>query len=178
MKPIRRTLTAALAACLLTGCSGVTLLDGVTQPTEGGIGDTLSNMFFDFTVNSAAVVDSYDGYTAADGNKLLLCSMTLENDFGEDLPMYDSDYQIQWGDGDEDYAYSVDPIGADADGVPTNDQMPLYWEMPDGAVETYDLLFEVPADASEFELVYLEMYTDADGNEGLGDLYRVQFTVE
>lgn len=172
------TVSALAAVSLLTGCSGLTLLDGLYRQTDGGLGDTLSNMFFDFTVNSATVVDSYDGYTAADGNKLLVCDMTLENTFGEALPMFDSDFQIQWGPGEEDYAYSVDPVETDADGMPTNSQMPLSWEMPDGAVETYDLLFEVPADATNFDLVYLEQYVDSDGNEGQGDIFTVSFALD
>lgn len=49
--------------------------------------------------------------------------------------------------------------------------------MADGAEETYDLLFEVPSDQSDYYLVYLEQYTDEDGNEGQGDLYTVHFTV-
>ena len=49
--------------------------------------------------------------------------------------------------------------------------------MDDGAVETYDLLFEVPADVTDFSIVYLEQYTDEGGNDGQGDLYTVYFTV-
>lgn len=181
MKPASRipaALTAAaLAALTLTGCSGITLLEGAGNATEGTIGDTLSNMFFDFTVNSAAVADEYDGYTPADGSKLVVCSMTLENDFGEDLPMYDSDFQIQWVEGDEDYAWSLNPVSTDEDGMPTNSQMPLEWTMADGAVETYDIVFEVPADISDFVIVYLEQYVDQDGNEGEGQLYSVSFSV-
>lgn len=175
-----RYICAGLAAltlgAALTGCSGITLFNA-GKDTDGELGDTMSNMFFDFTVNTAEVVSDYDGYTAADGNKLVVCSVTVKNTFGEELPMYDSDFQIQWGEGDEDYAWSVDPLEEDADGMPTNAQMPLSWYMADGAEETYDLLFEVPSDQSDYYLVYLEQYTDADGNEGQGDLYTVHFTV-
>lgn len=169
-------LAALTLGAALTGCSGITLFNA-GKVTDGEIGDTLSNMFFDYTVNSAETVADYDGYTAAAGNKLVVCSVTVENTFGEELPMYDSDFQLQWGDGEEDYAWSVDPLEEDADGMPTNAQMPLEWFMAAGAEETYDLLFEVPEDVSEFALVYLEQYTDEDGNEGQGDLYSAYFTV-
>ena len=181
MRSAHRYICAGLAALTLgtalTGCSGISLLNGISEQTEGELGDTMSNMFFDFTVNSAGTVDSYDGYTPSDGNQLILCNITLKNTFGEALPMYDSDFQLQWGDGDEDYAWSVDPLEEDGSGMPTNDQMPLEWSMDDGAVETYDLLFEVPADVTNFSIVYLEQYTDEDGNDGQGDLYTVYFTV-
>ena len=169
-------LAALTLGAALTGCSGITLFNA-GKDTDGELGDTMSNMFFDFTVNTAEVVSDYDGYTAADGNKLVVCSVTLKNTFGEELPMYDSDFQIQWGEGDEDYAWSVDPLEEDADGMPTNAQMPLSWYMADGAEETYDLLFEGPSDQNDYYLVYLEQYTDEDGNEGAGDLYTVHFTV-
>lgn len=181
MRSAHRYICAGLAAltlgAALTGCSGISLLNGISKQTEGELGDTLSNIFFDFTVNSAEAVDSYDGYSPSEGNRLLVCSMTLENTFGDALPMYDSDFQLQWGDGEEDYAWSVDPVQTDDSGMPANDQMPLEWSMADGAVETYDLLFEVPADVNDFSLVYLEQYTDEDGNAGQGDLYTVHFSV-
>lgn len=179
MRFANRTLCAGLAAltlgAALSGCSGITLFNA-GKNTDGEIGDRMSNMFFDFTVNSAQEVAEYDGHTPADGSRLILCNVTLVNTFGEELPMYDSDFQLQWGDGDEDYTWSVDPLAVDEDGMPTNAQMPLEWFMPDGAEETYDLLFEVPADAAEFDLAYLEQYVDEDGNEGQGDLYLVHFT--
>ena len=109
MRSAHRYICAGLAALTLgtalTGCSGISLLNGISEQTEGELGDTMSNMFFDFTVNSAGTVDSYDGYTPSDGNQLILCNITLKNTFGEALPMYDSDFQLQWGDGDEDYAW-------------------------------------------------------------------------
>ena len=53
--------------------------------------------------------------------------------------------------------------------------MPLQWTLPVDGEATYDLVFEVPADVTTFSLVYLELYTDENGNEGEGDLYTVTF---
>ena len=179
MRMFHRGLAALLAAlgltAGLTGCSGISLLDGISPRTEGEIGDTLSNMFFDCTVNSAESTDSYFGYPAADGEQLVVCNLTLKNTTEADLPMYDADFQLQWGDGEEDYAWSLNPLEEDGNGMPTNDQMPLQWTLPVDGEATYDLVFEVPADVTTFSLVYLELYTDENGNEGEGDLYTVTF---
>ncbi len=138
--------------------------------TDGDIGRTFSTMFFDYTVESAESPAEYDGHTPASGNKLVVLSVTVKNDFGSTLPMYDTDFQLQWGDADDDYAWAVDAF---------NDKMmPLEWELEDKKSVTYDMLFEAPADATEFSLVYLEEYTDSSGNEKTGDLYKANFTLE
>ena len=147
------------------------------DPANGTVGDWLSSMFFDFTVNSARTVEEYDGYTAAEGNKLVVCSLTLYNTFGDDLPMYDTDFQLAWGDGEDEYAWSLDPLRTSWFGRPANDQMPLQWYLRRGGEATYDLVFEVPADITDFQLVYLEEYYDLIyGVDGVGDLFCVHFT--
>ncbi len=138
-------------------------------PTASGdIGLVYSTMFFDYAVVSAESPAEYDGYTAASGNKLLVVGVMVKNDFGSTLPMYDTDFQIQWGDGDEDYAWVVDAFN--------DDMMPLEWELADGEKVTYDMLFEVPAAQNDFSLVYLEEYTE-DGESKTGDFYSADFTL-
>lgn len=135
----------------------------------GDIGRTFDTMFFDYTVVSAESPAEYDGYTAASGNKLLVVGVKVKNDFGSTLPMYDTDFQIQWGPGDYDYAWAVDAF---------NDKMmPLEWELANGKEVTYDMLFEVPAGQNDFSLVYLEEYTDRFGEDQVGDLYSADFTL-
>ena len=98
-KRIALALSMVLFALAFTAC-GPNLLsggDGGSKDTEGGIGDTLSNMFFDYTVLEATSPAEYDGYTAAEGNRLIVCSVKVKNTFGETIPMYDSDFQLQWG---------------------------------------------------------------------------------
>ena len=93
-KRIALALSMVLFALAFTAC-GPNLLsggDGGSKDTEGGIGDTLSNMFFDYTVLEATSPAEYDGYTAAEGNRLIVCSVKVKNTFGETIPMYDSDF--------------------------------------------------------------------------------------
>lgn len=135
----------------------------------GDIGRAFSTMFFDYTVVSAESPAEYDGYTPSEGNKLLVLRVKVKNDFGSTLPMYDTDFQLQWGEGDEDYAWAVDAF---------NDKMmPLEWELADKEEVTYDMLFEAPAAQNDFSLVYLEEYTDKDGNEKTGDFFSADFSL-
>ena len=160
----------ALALCLTACGPNMRASESVPADTEGDLGTTLSTMFFDYTVLSAESPSAYDGYTALEGKKLLVCSVNVKNDFGEALPMYASDFWLQWGEGDEDYAWPVDPF--------TDRMTPLEYELADRAEVTYDLLFEVPADQNEFALVYLEEYYDADGNDCTGKFYSAYFTLQ
>lgn len=165
MKKIAKLTALLLALTLvLAGCGGA----GAGK-TTGDTGDTLKTMFFDFSVDEASSPAEYDGYVPAEGNRLVVCTVTVTNTFGDTLPMYDTDFQLQWGSSDEDFAWAVDAF---------NDQlMPLEWELLTGDTVTYDMLFEAPADVDRFMLVYLEQYVDGDGNEGEGELFNVNFSV-
>ncbi|WP_367925240.1 DUF4352 domain-containing protein [uncultured Ruthenibacterium sp.] len=167
MKKVWKLVVAAVVAVCLTACVGVNPL--AEKKLDGVVGDKLSNMFFDWTVNSAESASEYEGYAAADGYQLVVCNVTIDNTFGEALPMFDTDFQLQWGEGEEDYAWSLDAYA--------DTMMPLEWELADGESASYDLVFEVPADLTSFGIVYLEQYTDEDGNSGEGDLFTVQFEV-
>lgn len=175
-KRIALALSMVLFALAFTAC-GPNLFsggDGGSKDTEGGIGDTLSNMFFDYTVLEATSPAEYDGYTAAEGNRLIVCSVKVKNTFGETIPMYDSDFQLQWGNiggDDDDYTFSLDAFN--------DTMMPLEYELADGEEVTYDLVFEAPADVKDFGLVYLEeYYTGSESESGTGDFFSVNFTVE
>lgn len=160
-------LAVLLLALAFAACSNTSTQGG---KTNGDIGHTFSTMFFDYTVNSAESPAEYDGYTPADGNRLIVVNVSVKNDFGSTLPMYDTDFPLFWGDGGTDYSWAVDAF---------NDKMmPLEWELADKKTATYDMLFEVPEDKTEFSLSYLEEYTDRNGNDQTGEWYDAKFTVE
>lgn len=115
MKQRLFALAAAVVMALgLTACGG-------SGSSEGRTGDTMETYFFDFTVNSAYLTSDYAGHTPAEGNVLLVADITVKNTFQQSIEMYDTDFQVQWDDGDDAYAYpittdmetytEVDPVG-------------------------------------------------------------------
>ena len=53
---------------------------------EGRIGDVMRTYFFDYTVNSAYTCKEFEGYTPAEGNKLLVAELTVKNKIVLPLP--------------------------------------------------------------------------------------------
>lgn len=131
---------------------------------KGRIGDRMRNVFFEYTVNSVDYPASYGDITPADGNQLVVADVTVRNVFSQTLPMSIYDFQIQWGDGDEDYGYQEEGLTGD-------NLMPDQWQLMRGAAETYKLVFQVPADATEFSISYLEVWED----NTQGDVFFVYF---
>ena len=80
--------------------------------------------------------------------------------------MFLADYQIQWGEGDSDFA---NPLT----GLQDEQVMPDSFELNPDETVVYQVVFEVPQDITEFELVYLEEFAD----ETVGDLFIVRFQV-
>ena len=74
MKQRLFALAAAVVMALgLTACGG-------SGSSEGRTGDTMETYFFDFTVNSAYLCDTYEGYTPImEGYQLLVVKGTFEN---------------------------------------------------------------------------------------------------
>ena len=94
--------------------------------------------------------------------------------------MYDTDFQIQWDDGDDAFAYPItintetyeelDPVG--------DSQLPGTYTLAVDEERTGELVYEVPAGFTDFSIAYLEQFVDEDGNESTGDTFFVYFTAE
>lgn len=163
MKKIMKLAALAIGLVLAVGCSGG---DSGAKTQTGDADETLSTYFFDFSLEGVEVADSYEDYTPAEGNKLLLVKTHVKNDFGEDLPMFDTDFQVQWGTGEEDYAWSVDPFN--------DEMMPAESTLAKDEEITYFQVYEVPADIMDYTFVYLEEFDD----DTTGDFHEIQFTVD
>ena len=163
---------AAVMVLGLTACGG--------GSNEGRTGDTMETYFFDFTVNSAYLTSDYAGYTPAEGNVLLVADITVKNTFQQSFEMYDVDFQAQWDDGDDAFAYpittdmetytEVDPVG--------EDQLPGTYSLAVDEERTGELVYEVPSGFTDFSIAYLEQFVDDSGEESTGETYFVYFTAE
>ena len=137
---------------------------------EGEIGDIMSTQYFDFTVNDvSAYDDEYAGYAAESDYRLLALNITVLNTSQDINVMDNADFILTGSDPEEDFFFSVD----DADSL-SADFLPSGYEMnPDDEI-TGNLLFEVPAEMTDFGLSYMEY--DEENEEDI--TYIVYFEVE
>ncbi len=145
--------------------------DDGTKLYEGKIGSKMKTAWFDFTVNSAYYTeDAIGGYTPSEGNVLVVVDITVKNTFQESIPMFDTDFQLQWGD-DADDAYSF-PVATNEQIL--DDQLPEEYELKVKESTTGVLIFEAPEGNEDFSLSFLEYYED----DTEGNLFFVYFTAD
>ncbi|MBO4608709.1 MAG: DUF4352 domain-containing protein [Lachnospiraceae bacterium] len=145
--------------------------DDGTKLYEGKIGSKMQTAWFDFTVNSAYYTeDAIGGYTPSDGNVLVVVNITVKNTFQETIPMFDTDFQLQWGD-DVDDAYAF-PVATNEKIL--SDQLPEEYDLKVKETQTGVLVFEAPAGNEDFSLSFLEYYEDNTE----GNLFFVYFTAD
>lgn len=175
MRHLGRSCAAGvLCLALLAGCGEKQKGAGYAQDgyAEGSLGDTMHTAFFDYTVNEVYLTQKFESYQPIqEGFQLLVAEVTIQNTFGESIPMFDSDFQVQWNSDDPD-AYDV-PITYYTDRV-SEEQFPEEYELAVDEERTGLLVFEVPVGEKDFSISYLEIYED--GEEG--DVFFVFFTAK
>lgn len=145
--------------------------------TEGYVGDTLRTAFFDFTVNDAWLCDEYEDYAPSEGNTLVVVDLSLYNYTSSSVPMYDTDFQVCWGTGDDEFAV---PVTYPRDGYPNTGVEAMGDMLPDdysiGIHKDQDgiLLYEVPQGIEDFVFAFQEVFVD----DSTGDTFYVYFTPE
>ena len=153
------------------GNSGVVTADDDGY-AEGRIGDVMKTYFFNYSVNSAYTCNEYEGYAPSEGNKLLVAEVTVKNTDRSTVTMYDTDFQVQWGDDDNDDAYDA-PITYYGNTV-SDEQLPEEYDLAVNEERTGLLVFEVPEDSKDYSISYLEQFS----NDTEGDVFFVFFTAK
>lgn len=178
MKKFTSILLAAVMMALLAGCA-TTPKGNVIYPDEygdadGTLGDIMHTAFFEYTVNSAYLCDEYEGYVPLDGNVLLVADVTVNNPYNSDVPMYDTDFQVQWDeDSDDAYDYPI-TLYLDEGETISEDMLPAEYEIKKFAKRNGLLVFEVPEGETYFSISYLEIYED----NSEGDVFFVYFNAD
>lgn len=192
------SLAVSLAGCGGSGSSGsegssgsasssgvqVDLRDGV-EYEEGGesgyLGDVMHTAFLNFAVTDAYTCPTYGSYTPAEGSKVLVVYVSILNTGISSLPMFDTDFQVQWGsENDDDYGWPITIAEEPWDHQPQaaealdENQLPGEYEIGINKERSGLLFFEVPADSKDFSISFEEYFED----ETVGDLYFVHFTAE
>ncbi len=165
MKKIVPVLMTMVMALAFAGCG-----------KKDGFGATMKTYFFIYTVNSAYVCAEFEGYQPAEGNQLLVAEVTIKNTFDEEIEMYDTDFQAQWGgSGDDDFSVPITWDGTEEGMTPlTDDQLPGIYSLAKGESRTGLLVFEVPEGKTELSISYMEAFDD----DSTGETFFVNFTAE
>lgn len=153
---------------------------------EGFLGDVMHTYFFDFLVNDVYTCGTYGTYTPAEGNQVLVVDLSVKNVILSTIPMYDTDFQIQWipldGENEDDaYAWPITTIDPDyvidhqahAGEALDESQLPYEYELGINESRRGFLFFEVPADVKDFSLAFQEYFD----NDSTGDSYFLYFSV-
>lgn len=135
---------------------------------RGHVDDTFHTKFFDMTVNSVAKTDTFGNKTARSGYDLVVVGITVKNTGYETLSMYDSYFQLQWGDGDSDFANPAEQVSS-ADELY---QFPAETKLGISASYGGYLVYEVPERYDDFWVVYQETFSD----DTTGDTFACYFT--
>lgn len=175
-RKILALLTAALLVLALTGCSTAQEIKDKMQGGGRSSGnthtatapETQTNSFFALTVNDAYMVASLDGYYPeyVDG-AFLVVDITVEDvlDTDSPMPMFTTDFLLGWeGCAEPEVAYAKF----------SDDQLEDQWEMNLGEKVSGKLIFDCPANETEFTITFQEVWDD----EFEGDTYVMNFTAD
>lgn len=167
-------LAAVLAVTAMAGCRNSS--DDVDEDgyAEGRLGDIMHTEFFDFTVNSAYICDSYEDYTPAEGCRMVIAELTIKNTFSERIPMFDVDFQIQWSDEADDALKEPVTIYLETGKTIGQNMLPDKYELAKKESRTGILAFEVPAGETQFSISYQTKFD----NGNVGSQFFVFFTAD
>lgn len=143
-------------ALLLAGCGGA-------KSTRAKADETVHTALFDFTCGQAEVIDSYNGIDIPEGDKLVRFELTVYNTSDETYQIFKDDFQLQWGDGDNDFGVALESV---------NDlMMSDATELIPGEAHVGQMLVAVPQDTTTLTVAYQEILESGeDGNNFFVDL--------
>ena len=164
----KKILSVALIAVLLMGftaCGGgsTSIVDDVKRQVatmikgniKGETGKTYGTQWFEFTIDSIKAVDSYSGYSAEKGYRLIDVLVTEKCTFDQAIPMGTFDFYMDSKDF-EDYIYPINPLD--------DTMMPEEFDLAPGETVSYHMVYEIPEHAPDLKLIYTEW--DEEEKEG------------
>lgn len=144
---VLKCLLLLLSVVCLTACGG-------EKSVMAKAGETVSTVLFDFSISDVKTINSYSGVEVPDGSKLVSMQLTVKNTSDETYTMFAEDFQLQWGDGDEDFGTCLSAVD--------DDMMPYSYELEPGQSHTGTMLVTVPADCTQLTVAYQEIRASGD----------------
>lgn len=136
---------AVLFGVLLAGCSSA-------RNVTAQAGQTVSTALFDFTVADPRTLDAYEGIQIPEDQKLVTMLLTVSNTSDQTYTMFAEDFQIQWGDGAEDFGTCLPAVD--------DTMVPYGYELTPGDSRTGAMMVLVPADCDGLTVAYRELRAD------------------
>lgn len=156
---LNKTLLCVLilvAALLLAGCGGA-------ESTRAKADETVHTALFDFTCGQAETLDGFGNLEIPEGNKLVQFHLSVTNTSDETYEIFKDDFQMQWGDGDDDFGIAMYPL--------TAEMFPTETELAPGESVEGDMMVYVPQDTTTLTVAYQEVLGNGnDGNNFFVDL--------
>lgn len=132
----------------------------------GELGDIMSTYWFDFSVDEAVLTSEYEGSTPSAGRVYLVLTITMENTFYEDVPMYRGDFDVEWDDPDAE-SYET-PVMIFINGEELTEDS---YDIPYADLVDATMVFEVDEGYDEFVVYFDEYFAD----ETFGNVLGVYF---
>lgn len=146
MQRLFGVLMALFFALSLAGCSA--------KSVTAQVGETVSTVLFDFTVSDPETLDSYKNIEIPEGEKLVRLFLKVSNTSDQTYTMFAEDFQIQWGDGDDDFGTCLEAID--------DYMMPYSYQLDPGKTYSGMMLVLVPSDCTRLTVAYQEVKANGD----------------
>ena len=144
------------AALLLAGCGGA-------KSTRAKADETVHTTLFDFTCGQPETIEKFGNIAIPEGDKLVQFHISVTNTSDETYDIFKDDFQLQWGDGDNDFGVAIYPV--------TPEMFPNDTKLEPGATVEGNMLVAVPSDTATLTVAYQEVLGNGnDGNNFFVDL--------
>lgn len=149
---------ASSSASSSSAASSSAAATATPAPTEAPA-EVTKTAFFDFQVDSAELVDEYDGKKPSEGGAYLKLKISVTNTMDQDITMFDTDFQLKWNEKN-----GTLPLEA------SNDEMaPTQYTLKKGESASYVYVYEVPTGVEDFSVIFIEEFD----NNKTGETYSI-----
>lgn len=120
----------------------------MSRDVNGKVGKTYSTTWFEFAIESVKTITEYDDYIPAEGNVLYDVLIKEKNIYEGAIPMGTFDFHL--------FSPALNETFLPLDPLDEN-MMPAEFSLEVGKTVEYHMIYEVPQDASDLSLKYIEV---------------------
>lgn len=146
-RQIARCILPLFLVAIMTACGG-------NESITAQVGEKVYTTLFNFTISDVQTLDSYAVIKVPDGSKLVSMQLTVENTSEQSCTMFAEDFQIQWGDGDDDFGTCLAAVNTD--------MVPYSYTLEPGESYTGTMVVAVPSDCTKITIAYQEFKANGD----------------